>query len=202
MSVNAKDALPWSAAAFEARFHDDPDPWHFRTSPWERARYRKTLSWLQRPQYRSALEPGCANGELTARLAPHCDRLLAFDVSPSALRAASDRCRRVSGAVRFECEDLSTFYPNHQRFDLLVLSEVGYYFSAELLRTIVHRMSGALDPGSELLAVHWLGHSVDHRLHGDDVHTIIDENRSLSFDGGERCGESTSGFRIDRWSKA
>jgi hypothetical protein len=48
------------------------------------------------------------------------------------------------------------------------------------------------------MAVHWLGHSTDHLLHGDEVHVIVQRGRGLRHGGGYR----DDGFRLDWWERA
>jgi trans-aconitate methyltransferase len=185
-----------SPPAFEARYRADPDPWNYAASAYERNKYELTLRALSRESYRFAFEPACSIGELTVLLAQRCEHLLATDVSPTAVERARQRCAHL-GNVTVECRDLRT-QPQGQSFDLVVLSEVGYYFGADMLRNIGRRLAGALMAGGELLAVHWLGHSADHVLHGHEVHTILLRSLPLRHTLDERH----PGFRIDVWTKA
>jgi hypothetical protein len=50
-------------------------------------------------------EPGCSVGELTALLAPRCDRLLATDAFQTAVERARQRCAEF-GNARIRCSDL------------------------------------------------------------------------------------------------
>ena len=60
-------------------------------------------------------------------------------------------------------------------FDLVVFSELGYYWDPAGLADLVDRLTTLVEPGGDLLAVHWLGRSPDHVLHGDEVQTILTE---------------------------
>lgn len=181
--------------AFEKRYRADPDPWRFATSAYERERYAVTMKALTLDRYAHAFEPGCSIGELTALLAPRCDRLLATDVSPTAVEKA---CRRCAGYdnVRVECGDLRTVALDTP-LDLIVLSELAYYFEAEQLEVIAHRLAAALGAGGTLLAVHWLGESVDHVLHGDEAHGILLRSLPLQHVAAKRH----EGFRLDLWMR-
>jgi trans-aconitate methyltransferase len=185
-----------SAEAFETRYRGEPDPWNYRASPYERGKYKVTIDSLSRMRYGSAFEPACSVGELTAMLAARCGSLLATDVSPTAVARASQRVAALNN-VRVECADLRTQWPE-QRFDLIVLSEVGYYFDVESLWSIARRLADCLNSQGELIAVHWRGHSPDHVLHGDEVHTAL--RRSLPLR--HRLGDHHPGFRLDSWLKA
>jgi trans-aconitate methyltransferase len=179
--------------AFERRYRADPDPWHFATSAYERERYEITLKALTRDRYANAFEPGCSIGELTALLATRCDRLLATDVSPTAVEKARRRCAGYDN-VRIECDDLRTACLNAP-LDLVVLSEVAYYFQVRELEAIANRLAAALGAGGTLLAVHWLGESVDHVLHGDEAHEVLLRALPLQHVTAQRH----PGFRVDMW---
>lgn len=57
-------------------------------------------------------------------------------------------------------------------FDLVVLSEVGYYLTADGLAETLERLDATLVPGGHLLAVHWRGET-DYPLAGDEVHAAL-----------------------------
>jgi len=187
---------PCSAEAFDRRYRaaDDADPWAFRTSPYEQARYDAVVAALPRPAYDRAWEPACAIGELTARLAPRCGHLRATEISPTALARARDRCapwphvELVEAAVE---DDPTT------GLDLIVFSEVGYYFDPPALDRLIERVVAALVPGGDLVACHWLGHSEDHRVHGSVVHAAVGRHPELL----PLDGRDAEGYRIDVWRR-
>jgi SAM-dependent methyltransferase len=181
--------------AFEERYRTNPDPWNYGASPYERAKYQVTVAALSRPRYESALEAACSVGELTSMLVPRCGRLLATDVSATAVRRARQRCADLEN-VRIECQDLRS-QPRGECFDLIVVSEVGYYFGADVLAGIACRLGESLRNGGELLAVHWRGHSADHVLHGDEVHQVL--RRALQMQPAR--SELHPGYRLDSWLK-
>jgi SAM-dependent methyltransferase len=146
-------------------YHQSRDPWNFAQSEYERGRYRATLDALLRPSYRRAFEPGCSIGELTALMALRCDRVVATDVAPSAVAVAKERCRGLRNVDVYQA-DLANGLPNGP-FDLIVMSEVGYYFEPRVLAAIATATAAQLEPGGEFVAVHWLGHSDDHVLGGE-----------------------------------
>jgi trans-aconitate methyltransferase len=178
---------------FESMYQAAYDPWHFASSDYERGRYEAVLSLLQRDRYRSAFEPGCSIGELTALLAVRCDQLLAIDVAPTAIARARDRCREFPH-VQFEVADLDRFELDGE-FDLIVLSEVGYYFDRTHLEAILRRLVGKLSSDGELLSCHWLGHSADHAQHAEDVHETCLAVLPLVH---RRCFLDLH-YRIDTW---
>jgi len=154
--------------SFEERYAAGGDPWDFAGSAYEQRRYDLTVAMLPRRHYRHAVEPACATGELTARLAGRCDRVSAFDGSPTVVAMAA---RRLAGFanVKLVTAALPDYWPE-AAVDLIVFSELGYYFDAPTWTGIVERAVERLDSAGTILAVHWLGHSPDHARHGDEVH--------------------------------
>jgi SAM-dependent methyltransferase len=196
--VNALTHTACSAADFEARYRQSEDPWDFAHSPYERARYQATVAALTRASYRRAFEPACSVGELTAKLAPLCGELIATDIAPSAVERARQRCRAWTN-VQVSRADLAAGSPPGP-FDLIVFSELGYYFDAATLMHIARDLEDKLAPGGELVAVHWLGYSADHVMHGDAVHQLLRECLSLErIKGARHAGSRHAGFRIDSW---
>jgi SAM-dependent methyltransferase len=184
-----------SAEAFEARYLADADPWNFAGSPYEQKRYETTINALRRAHYQSVFEPGCSVGELTARLAERCAILEACDFSPSVVERARQRCRGFEH-VSINCADLRTSMPEGP-FDLIVFSEIGYYFDRPTLVEISTELASKLCPGGEFIAVHWLGRSPDHVLHGDAVHDILQSFLPLAWVKGDRHPD----FRWDSWGR-
>jgi SAM-dependent methyltransferase len=156
------------ASYFEAKYKVDIDPWRFRTSDYERDKYRATIAALTKPHYRRALEVGCAIGVLTALLAPHCDGLLALDGSQTAIAEARRQCPR---NVIFEIACLPDEFPR-EPFDLILLSEVLYYFSAADLNSVAQLCLDALEPGGEIVLCHWLGET-DYPLTGIEASELL-----------------------------
>jgi len=193
--MNMKSAV--SEAAFEAKYRDSPDPWQFAASPYEQRRYSTLLRSLTQARYSRAFEPGCSVGVLTAALAERCDSLLACDIAPTAVHLARQRCAGFSN-VRIDQADLAKSVPPG-RFDLIVFSELGYYFSAAVLARIIRALAKRITPGGEFVAVHWRGRSEDHVLEGDAVHAILKATLEQRYTWlkGERYPE----FRLDLWQR-
>ncbi|MCG6205863.1 nodulation S family protein [Rhodopseudomonas sp. HC1] len=151
-----------AADYFEQKYRADIDPWRFRSSDYEREKYQSTLAALGRPRFGSGLEVGCSIGVLTAQLAPRCDKLLAIDASQTAIDAA--RAGGVPANVTFDVATLPQQFPAG-RFDLIVLSEVLYYFAAPDLAGVAQQCIDALRPDGEIILCHWLGET-DYPLTG------------------------------------
>ena len=160
-----RESLPPSY--FDDLYARDPDPWRFRTSDYERAKYADTVDALEGRRFRRAVEVGCAIGELTAWLAPLCDDLLGVDVAEAALAQARTR-NADRPHVRFARMTLPRERPE-RRFDLIVLSEVLYYFGPEDLERVARWTVEALEPGGVALLAHWLGETPDYPRTGDEA---------------------------------
>jgi SAM-dependent methyltransferase len=182
-----------SGAFFEAKYAAAADPWRFATSLYERERYSKILSVLRGRRYQRAFEPGCSIGVLTAGLAELCDSVEAIDISPTAVDRARKRCRNFAN-VRVTKGQLPGDVPDGV-FDLIVFSEIGYYFEPAALFRIATQLAGRLSSGGIFLAAHWLGASPDHRLKGDEVHALL--GRIPGFE--RTLAERHEGFRMERW---
>ncbi len=178
---------------FENMYQEAHDPWGFATSAYELGRYSAIVAALAHKRYRRAFEPACSVGVLTSRLAALCEVVEAIDCSLSAVREARERCRRLP-QVWIARGVLPQDVPEGS-FDLIVFSEVGYYFEEPELRSTVRLLAGRLCDGGVLLAAHWLGTSADHLLSGDRVHEILSQEFGLQHDRAERH----VGFRLDRW---
>lgn len=147
------ESLP--AAFFEDFYGRDPDPWGFAKFEYERDKYAATLAALPKRRYAAAFEVGCSIGVLTRQLAERCNRLLAVDAAEAPLAAARARCADAP-QVSIGRGRIPEDWPEGRDFDLILLSEVLYYFSPADLAVVTARVLGALRPGGDVVLVHWL----------------------------------------------
>ena len=167
--VEPADADSMTGADFD-RFYADAgdDPWGF-TDRWYELRKRSlTMAILPRERFGRVFEPGCSIGMLTELLAGRCEDLLATDVSGVAIEQARTRTARFEH-VRVERGSVPAQWPAGT-FDLVVLSEVGYYCGAVDLGRLVTRARRSLAPGGVLVACHWRHPVEQYPLSGDEVH--------------------------------
>lgn len=165
-----------SRSYFEQMYRVSDDPWEFETSPYEQRKYAVTIASLPRLRYRSAFEPGCSIGVLTELLATRCDRLLSSDIIPTALQQADARLRRKSH-VWLEERSIPEQWPSGP-FDLVVLSEIAYYFDEDDLDRIMTCVRESAVRGAHVVAVHWLG-VTDYPLTGARAHQVIAQTSGL-----------------------
>jgi len=179
-----------AADYFERLYAADDDPWSFATSPYELGKYEDTVAALG-PRYARGLEIGCSVGVLTQRLAPRCDALLAVDVSERALAAARTRCATCA-QVDFARVRVPQDFPAGP-FDLVVVSEVAYYWSDADLALARDRIASSLAPGGELVLVHFLPKVDDYVRDGDAVHRFFLADERFAHVHGHRAER----YRLD-----
>ena len=156
---------------FESLYRDSADPWGFRTRWYEQRKRALTLAALPHRRYRSALEAGCATGELAAGLAGRCERLLACDFHEGALQQARLRLAGYPQA-RVERRRLPQDWPDGV-FELIVVSELGYYLGDRDLDELLRRTRAGLSDGAVLLACHWRHRFAEAVRDGDAVHAAF-----------------------------
>lgn len=166
MNQSQKQSLPPSY--FDKLYSADPDPWKFETSEYEANKYAATIAALPKERYRSAFEIGCSIGVLTEKLTSRCNSILSIDVSELALNQAVQRCQ-IAPHARFQIMSVPKEFPE-EIFDLILVSEVGYYWCWEDLRKTQQLILEHLEPGGHLLLVHWTLYAKDYPLSGDEVH--------------------------------
>ncbi|MFF7709981.1 methyltransferase domain-containing protein [Pseudomonas sp. NPDC007930] len=165
------------AEYFERLFEGNDDPWAFRQRWYEQRKRDLTLASLPRQRYERAFEPGCANGELSLALAGRCDELLVMDLNARAVELANQRLAEFPAAQAMQGH-LPGDWPGGS-FDLIVLSEVGYYLAEAAWREVIEQVLRSLSPGGSVLACHWL-HPIDGApQRGRQVHQLLDEGLGL-----------------------
>ena len=189
-----KPTLP--RAYFDELYGRDADPWRFATKAYEHQKYAVTLDNLPRARYINALELGCSIGVLTRMLAARTGALLSIDAAQIAIDAARARCAEVPN-VEFRRATLPAEFPDGQ-FDLILMSEVGYYFDWPDLEQLSARIVAALPGGGDLVMVHYLPAVPDYPLKGDDVHDFFRRVPGLQHLSGLRAQR----YRLDCFRRA
>ncbi|HEX4088617.1 MAG TPA: SAM-dependent methyltransferase [Trebonia sp.] len=156
---------------FRERYGASPDPYGLADRWYEQRKYTLTLALLPRERYGTAFEPGCSIGVLTERLASRCDTLLACDAVPEAVASARARTAGLPGVLIAQ-RVIPREWPT-RAFDLIVFSELLYYFDDADFNHALRRGVGALRPDGHLLAVHWRHPAPDHPRTGDEVHAAL-----------------------------
>jgi SAM-dependent methyltransferase len=186
---------------FDSKYAAATDPWGFTSSAYELGKYDTTIAALAGRRYRRGFEPACSIGVLTQRLAELADGVVACDSSPLAIERATARLAD-SPHVELFTGSIPEWWPDGS-FDLIVLSELGYYWDEDGWVDIVERCTRSLDPGGDVVAVHWLGSSPDHILHGTTVHRLLRDQLGepeLHLECTDLADTGAAGFVLDRWS--
>jgi cyclopropane fatty-acyl-phospholipid synthase-like methyltransferase len=179
---------------FQRIYEAGKDPWNYQSSPYEKAKRDATIAALAGRRFRSGLEVGCSIGELTHRLADHCDQLLGVDFIDEALAVARVRCVNEAW-VSFRNVQVPREWPEG-RFDLIVLSEVLYFLSSEDGRKVVTRCKRYLTAAGVILLVNWLDKSPDDPCSGDAAAArFIETGRDWLRVG---FNQRTERYRLDR----
>jgi SAM-dependent methyltransferase len=169
---------------FRDRYAASPDPYGLANRWYEARKYALTVALLPREHYGTAFEPGCSIGVLTAKLAPRCGSLLACDAIAAAVASARSRTAALPG-VRVERRTVPRDWPPGE-FDLIVFSELLYYFGDDDLHKVLCLGIRALRPGGQLLAVHWRHPAPDHPRTGDETHRVLAGHAGLARLAGYR----------------
>lgn len=178
---------------FDRMYEDSEDPWAFATSFYEGRRRALVLALLGCRRYGRVLEVGCADGRLTAALLERCDELVALDTSHRAVAAARTRAPDATVVHGVAPNDLPP-----GPFDLVVLSEVGYFLTPLELLATFRRCEAALAPGGEILLCHWQHPTTDVPLDGALVH----EQALTMIRRARRATYVDEDLRIEVWGDA
>jgi len=156
---------------FDDFYQGKDDPWGFETRWYEIRKRSLTLASLPRPLFASGLEIGCSIGVLTAELAGRCATLVATDIAEQPLQRARVRLIEQSHVSVVQA-NTPTEWPVGT-FDLVVMSEVAYYWSPEDLQRVILHIDASLTEDGVVVACHWR-HRVDgYGERGDDVHAAL-----------------------------
>lgn len=157
---------------FDELYADVPDPWGLSERHYERRKREILLSSLPRERFRRAFEPGCAIGLLTLDLAQRCDEVVAMDTAQAAVDQALARLAGVAtrGRVYVARATIPENWPDGV-FDLIVMSEIGYYCLDQV--ELTRRIDRSLAADGVLVACHWRHEAADHPVRAEEVHALM-----------------------------
>ncbi|WP_233238159.1 bifunctional 2-polyprenyl-6-hydroxyphenol methylase/3-demethylubiquinol 3-O-methyltransferase UbiG [Bordetella sp. LUAb4] len=187
-------------AYFEQLYAQQDDPWGVSTHWYEARKRALLLACLPSARLGRVYEPGCANGVLTQALAQRADHVFATDLSQQALNAARVRLDRAGVRnVTLARAVLPEDWPVADRhaFDLIVLSELGYYFDALAWDCMAARAVASLAPGGTIVACHWLHPFGERRLDTHVVHGAIARQPALH----PLADHAEQDFLLQVWSR-
>ena len=177
---------------FDNLYRQNADPWNYVANNYEQDRFSATVAALPKPHYRRGLEIGCSIGVLTEKLAAYCDQMLGIDCSSLALEQAHRRLERLPNA-----EAALMRAPDEMpdgSFDLIVLSEVLYFFSEKDLRTVQAFVASRLDNDGTCILVNFLGDTESPKTGAEAADRFI---QLSEFALRSVTQQEFDGFRID-----
>jgi cyclopropane fatty-acyl-phospholipid synthase-like methyltransferase len=138
---------------FERLYLENPDPWNYRLSPYERQKYERVLACALKWKGASegALEVGCSVGVFSGMLASHFEKVIAIDVSREALGAAT-RYNHSAKNVRFMHRDLQSLDTDDQ-YDVIFCAEVLYYIGRKDVEIVCRQLDKYLSARGIILLV-------------------------------------------------
>jgi SAM-dependent methyltransferase len=163
-----------AGAYFDDLYRQRADPWDLGSSWYERRKRDAVLAALPRERFGRGLEVGSARGDLSLRLLDRVEELLAIDGAREAVAATQAR-------VGTRGQTAQMLIPGDWppgAFELIVLSEVGYYVAD--LNELAARIDASLGPDGVLVLVHWRHVAKDHPHTAETVHRTLSRRLPLS----------------------
>lgn len=167
---------------FTQMYADSADPWGFEDRWYEERKRAITLASLPRRRYRRVFEPGCSIGVLSEALAGRCDHLVAADVVDVAVARTRARLARAGHAPDVRRWSLADPWPE-EAYDLVVVSEVGYYLTEQALRGFAAEAARHLTADGHLVAVHWRHPVPEYPISGDRADAALRAGSGLTVVG-------------------
>ncbi|MGI8949431.1 MAG: bifunctional PIG-L family deacetylase/class I SAM-dependent methyltransferase [Ornithinimicrobium sp.] len=164
---------PQEVTPFDGLYAVDDDPWQVRSSWYEERKRALTVAALPDRTYPRAIEVGCSLGALSAELAPRCDALLAVDESAVVVSRAREALAEHPHVDVARLQLPEQWPPGW--FDLVVISETGYFLSPARLTRLADRVRAGLSDHGVVLACHWRHDVRGWPLTGPAVHERLEE---------------------------
>ncbi|THJ67993.1 methyltransferase domain-containing protein [Arthrobacter echini] len=168
------------SSTFERLHQDKADPWEVAERFYEQRKRALTIASLPRDRFCRTLEIGCSVGSLTKELAAVSDNVLALDTSETAVRRTAE-VLSTNDAAEARLATVPRDWPREDGpFDLVVLSETGYFLSSDQLDEVISLILASLDDDGVLVLCHW-NHPIEGwELDGVDVHERVRQVGSLT----------------------
>ncbi|MHA7282031.1 PIG-L family deacetylase [Arthrobacter sp. TMS2-4] len=167
------------SSSFERLHRDRADPWEVAERFYEQRKRALTIAALPRRRFCRTLEIGSSVGALTRDLAAVSDNLLALDTSETAVRRTNEAViQHVAASARLAT--VPRDWPREDGpFDLIVLSETGYFLSSDQLDEVIRLIGASLDDDGVLVLCHWRHPIEGWELDGDAVHQRVRDRSGL-----------------------
>jgi len=178
-----QNLLDWAAHRrspvdfFEKRYATTEDPWNLQTSSYELTKLQRTVQTVSRHRRGNrVLDVGCGEGVLTELLAKLGMSVVAVDLSETAVARARRRCAPYPQVILLTRDGSLLELP--ERFDLIVLSEILYYFDSPTRAQLSQRLIDLLVNGGHVVAVNpWpRSRRVERELSSHPDLFVVEEN--------------------------
>ncbi|MCW2523976.1 MAG: SAM-dependent methyltransferase [Frankiales bacterium] len=176
-------------------FAASEDPWHTRSGWYSERKRELLLASLPNARYSSTFEPGCRGGDLTLSLASRSDRVLAVDARREAVSQAAQRTAHLSN-VDVQRRYLPEEWPANERFDLIVLHEIGLGFDPANWAGLAAAIRDSLSADATVLACHWKHEFAERNLDTHTLHNLLNTIMGLP----RQTTISDSDFTLDVWT--
>ncbi|GGN24115.1 trans-aconitate methyltransferase [Actinoplanes campanulatus] len=147
------------------------DPWDIASKWHDRRKFAVTMASLPRERYERCYEPGASVGTLTRMLAGRCGEVLAVDSVPEAVDLLRQNTADLPN-VRAERAELPAEPPDGT-FDLVVIGDLLYYLSAADLTALLDGLVQRLEPGGDLVSVHFRDRETGGNYDGFNAHAAL-----------------------------
>ncbi|SDT48928.1 class I SAM-dependent methyltransferase [Actinoplanes derwentensis] len=175
MTRAAGDAAPPETSVsldhFTGLYLAKDDPWDIAVKWHDRRKFAVTVASLPREHYRRCYEPGASVGTLSRMLAERCDEVLATDSVEEAVQLARENTADLPN-VTVERAELPAGLPGGD-FDLIVIGDLLYYLSADDLAATLTGLVQRLEPGGDLVAVHFRDRENGGTYDGFNAHAAL-----------------------------
>lgn len=140
-------------AEFETKYAESGDYFGYFTSPYELAKYSRTLQRVLelRRGKQSLLEIGCSVGVFTKMVAAEFDEVVASDIADEALKQA-EKTVAGAGKVSYVRSDLLALSLNRQ-FDVITCAEILMYIRPERGADVARVLNAHLKPDGVVIEV-------------------------------------------------
>lgn len=159
-SVSARDEMGRALQEECESLWKNGDPWDLAGSEYEQKKYIRQLELLGDRRYQSVLEIGSANACFSRMVSRIAGKVLALDISESAIARARETCVGFPN-IEFRVANIMDFdVAAEGPFDLIVLSETIYYlvvaYGADDVASQVKRLYAATKEGGSMLMANGL----------------------------------------------
>ena len=179
---------------FDERYRDDPDPWGVHSRWYERRKLALLEAALAQEHYALAWDAACGVGQVAARLADRCERVVASDLSERAVELTREHA---GGRVEALVNTLPAVPAAAEAADLVVLAEVLYYLPPDGRAALADAVS-ALRRATEVVAVSWRHAAEDTWGSGADSLAELGDHLTRTHWKEHLCLQDP-GFEIRTW---